>query len=228
MYFTSWICPTALEEKVVCSWMDDITLHLCSERFTTHPVRTTDVLIEAFVSINDWYNAILYSVREKPSPCCFLVCGTVGMCFYDCVCVHKDAVNKGSHLGELAAWPGLWQPLESIATKPARLLFLFPTSTSSGDPLVRHIGIELLAWSLITATSAEQRGQWERLMALSPTLHCTILVLFLGNLYNSKGNLLHETLGRNEATHSGTYQWSYCRWRRYVAWRVWVQIPCLN
>lgn len=81
------------------------------------------------------------------------------MCFYDCVCVHKDAVNKGSHLGELAGWPRLWQLPESAAAKPARLLFLFPTSTSSGDPLVRHIGIELLAWSLITATIAEQRGQ---------------------------------------------------------------------
>ncbi|KAK2848415.1 hypothetical protein Q7C36_010097 [Tachysurus vachellii] len=70
-----------------------------------------------------------------------------------------DAVNKGSHLGELEGWPQLWQLSESAAAKPVRLLFLFPTSTSSGDPLVRHIGIELLAWSLITATLAEQRGQ---------------------------------------------------------------------
>lgn len=93
------------------------------------------------------------------------------MRFYDCVCVHKDAVNKGSHLGELAGWPRLWQLPESAAAKPARLLFLFPTSTSSSNPLVRHIGIELLAWSLITAAIAEQQGQRERLMVLSPTLH---------------------------------------------------------
>lgn len=134
-------------------------------------LRTIDILIAALVSINDWYNVIFSSIREKPSQCFFLVCGTVGMCFYDCVCVHKDAVNKGSHLGELAGWPRLWQLPENAAAKPARLLFLFPTSTSSGDPLVRHIGIELLAQSLITATIAEQRGQRERLVALSPTLH---------------------------------------------------------
>ncbi|GAA6111657.1 uncharacterized [Tachysurus ichikawai] len=95
---------------------------------------------------------------EKPLLCFWSVEQSVCV-FYDCVCVHKDALNKGSHLGELEGWPQLWQLSESAAAKPVRLLFLFPTSTSSGDPLVRHIGIELLAWSLITATLAEQRGQ---------------------------------------------------------------------
>ncbi|TSZ97544.1 hypothetical protein Baya_12497 [Bagarius yarrelli] len=73
------------------------------------------------------------------------------------------AVNKGSHLGELAGWPRLWQLSKSAAAKPARLLFLFPTSTSSGKPLVRHIGIKLLACSLITL--AEQRDADDELVS---------------------------------------------------------------
>lgn len=165
-----------------------------------------------------WYS--LPSVRSHCHASFWSVEQSVCVFFY-CVCVHKDAVNKGSHLGELAGWPRLWQPSVSAAAKPARLLFLFPTSTSLGDPLVRHIGIKLLAWSLITAAIAEQRGQWERLMALSPTLNCFTHVLghFISFQRQSTTKPLAETWPLAFCPTLGGW------WRKYMAKWGWVQIP---